>query len=74
MYKITVFKVGSSKTGEGSASSPQILLDHLKESSKRNGFEVRRHAHTGLPSGDLFRDGKLVALWGIEDIEAEVPA
>ncbi|QFG04569.1 hypothetical protein SEA_JEEVES_94 [Mycobacterium phage Jeeves] len=74
MYKITVFKVGSTRHAEEVAGRPAVLVDHLEAAATRNGFEVKHHSHEGLPSGDVYRDGKLVALWGIEDMEAEVSA
>lgn len=65
MFKLTVSKVGSDKTGVVTSSHRQVVLDHLEASAGRNGFEVSFHIPEGS-TGDIKRDGQVVGEWKVE--------
>ncbi|QDP44669.1 hypothetical protein SEA_NOTHINGSPECIAL_85 [Mycobacterium phage NothingSpecial] len=65
MYKLTVYKANSSHKGEVSGSHTSVVIDHLKASAARHGFEAPRHMHDGMPSGDLIKDGNVVGYWEV---------
>ncbi|BBX09475.1 GAF domain-containing protein [Mycolicibacterium aichiense] len=70
MLTLTVQKYGSTKKATAKANAPRILTDHLEAATRRAGdrFEMSAHilsADSKLPFGQIFRDGKPVASWGI---------
>ncbi|QXO13367.1 hypothetical protein SEA_TROOPER_90 [Mycobacterium phage Trooper] len=65
MYKLTVYKANSTAKAEVSGSHTTVVIDHLKASAGRNGFEVPRHMHDGMPSGDVVRNGEVVGYWEV---------
>ncbi|QGJ88365.1 hypothetical protein SEA_DREAMTEAM1_89 [Mycobacterium phage DreamTeam1] len=63
MFKLQVFKHDSPKTAEVTASHRQVVIDHLKASATRYGFDIVNHSEGD--SGDIFRGGKLVGFWEV---------
>ena len=70
MYEITVTRLSDGKKATAQASSPQILLDHLKASTSRNGFGFDIDTNIGgfLPEGDLFKGDEFVGYWFIKGV------
>ncbi|QTF81513.1 hypothetical protein SEA_TARSUSIV_89 [Mycobacterium phage TarsusIV] len=65
MFKLTVYKAHSDHKAQVSGSHTAVVIDHLKASAGRHGFEVPRHMHDGMPSGDVIRDGEVVGYWEV---------
>jgi hypothetical protein len=61
--KLTVTKIGSDKESTVTASTAQMLIDHLEASAGRNGFTVDHIERNG--NGWILRDGDRVAVWFI---------
>ncbi|ALF02235.1 hypothetical protein SEA_LADYBIRD_94 [Mycobacterium phage LadyBird] len=71
MFTLTVTKIAAPKSVKVVASHRQMLIDHLKASTTRHGFEAvtdKDREGFGLPrSGDIWRNGEIVALWEITE-------
>jgi len=61
--KLTVTKIGSDKESTVTASTAQMLIDHLEASAGRNGFTVDHIERNG--NGWILRDSNRVAIWFI---------
>lgn len=67
MFKLRVFKYLSDQSASETASSRHALVDHLEASAARHGFEVTWNEPG--QDGELWRDGRAVGGWWIEELE-----
>ena len=65
MFKLTVYKYGTFKNATEEATRFLVLVDHLKASAARGGFEV---TFDDPDEGELFKDNVAVAGWHIEEV------